>query len=417
VPSSLRRAVVAAALILLSLPQLAAAEPEALRLSLEETLRRAEVGLAMRLAGAEISRAAGARLGALPLVPANPFLSFDIGPRWVEGTTQTSFAARIEQPLDLFGQRGRRLAAADQAVALTQAQRLAVRAAVRAEVRMIYVGVLASQRRETVVLQRLETMKKTLVAARERVRVGAASEVETQLAELEQGRAELALVRARRETAELLAELRELLDLSPAQPLALSTELGLPPPRSETVEGLVQRARTRRADYLAYQQERKVAEAEIERWRRERFPAVGLAFSVQRDNPQDTWFGIGLTVAPPIVHRNQAAIAMASAARLRAETLVEVASRGIERTLRRTLESAASRRRELQLSEGALLRAAERARDLVMAGWRAGKFDIFRLLQAERELLEARFGQVEAWAALWAAEIEIDRTVGEERNP
>jgi outer membrane protein, heavy metal efflux system len=412
------RAITAAVLLHISGVRLAGAQGagERLNLSLEEALQRADAGLAMRLATAEIARAMGARLAVQPLVPANPILSFEIGPRRLDTVTETSFMARVEQPLDLFGQRGMRLASADKAIVLSQSQRTAIRAAVRAQTRLTYVAILASRRREGVARLRLETGQRTLRAARERVRVGAASQVESYLAELELGRAEQGLIRAERETMELVAELRELIDLPPWQSVALTTSLGLPAVRDRSVDALVRRARERRADFLALQNERHLAEAEIERLRRERYPTIGLAFTMQRDLPTDTWYGVGLSFAPPLAHRNQGAIAQASAGRQRAEALVDVASRGIERQLRRTMESAASRRRELALSEGGLVRSAERARDLIQEGWRAGKFDLFRVLQAERELLESRLAQIDAWAAVWAAEIQIDLAVGEERT-
>jgi outer membrane protein, heavy metal efflux system len=399
--------------LLLLLPGIASAAPVA-ALSLSQALARAEASLAVRLAGAEVTRARGARLGQQPLLPGNPLLMFDVGPRRQDSSTLTSFQLRLEQPLDLFGQRGVRLAAADQAVALSQSLRAAIRAAVRAQVRLSYVAVLASQRREVVSRQRVETTKRTHAAARDRMKLGAASDVEHLLAEAELGRAQIALLRAEQETTQLVADLRELLDLPANQPLSLTTALDLPPTRSTALEALVARARKQRQDLQALRGERRLAEAEIRRLQRERFPLVSLALTVQRDTPSDSWYGVGLSFASPLFHRNQGAIAQARALRERADASVDVTTRSLERELRRALDAAAARRREVALYQQSVLGAAERARDLIGTGWRAGKFDLYRLLAAERELLESRLAAVDAWAALWKAEIEIDRATGEE---
>jgi outer membrane protein TolC len=45
-------------------------------------------------------------------------------------------------------------------------------------------------------------------------------------------------------------------------------------------------------------------------------------------------------------------------------------------------------------------------------GWRAGKFDLFRVIQASRDVGEARRAQLAAIEDFWQAVVELDRATG-----
>jgi outer membrane protein TolC len=60
----------------------------------------------------------------------------------------------------------------------------------------------------------------------------------------------------------------------------------------------------------------------------------------------------------------------------------------------------------------AALPAAERSFDLAEAGWRAGRFDWFRVALAARNLVELRGARIEALAALWNARVVLARARG-----
>ena len=56
--------------------------------------------------------------------------------------------------------------------------------------------------------------------------------------------------------------------------------------------------------------------------------------------------------------------------------------------------------------------AAEANASLLTDGWRAGKFDLFRVVQASRDVGEARRSQLEAIRDFWQAVIDLDRATG-----
>lgn len=411
-----RAAIVAALLIpCLSSGTALASTSSELALSLDEAVA---LGLdqspTYRVAAVEVERARGARLGAEPYFPGNPLLSFDAGPRDQadERGTKFSYQARIEQPVDVAGQRKARLAEADANIALAEARLAVAGAEVRTRVRSAYVNALIAARRVDDAEQRVATAERLERAARDRVATGAASEVEQRLAEAERGKAEAERLAAATDLQQARAALAAQLDLPPGQTLRLTTALGAPPPRTFDADTLVDVALERRRELLALREEGRAIDAELTRLRAERIPPVSFVFNMQQDSPDQYWAGPGISIAAPVWRRNQGSIAEAEAARRRNRLEVETSARSTERELRVAIDAAKQRRQELDLLERSVLRAVERSRDLVVDGWQAGKFDLFRVLTLENDLVNARRAYLDAIAALWNAELEIDRTLG-----
>ena len=59
-----------------------------------------------------------------------------------------------------------------------------------------------------------------------------------------------------------------------------------------------------------------------------------------------------------------------------------------------------------------VLPPAERNMELLRRGWQAGKFDLFRVITASRELTETRLRLLDLLEDLWVAAIELERAVG-----
>lgn len=386
-----------------------------LALSLDEAVALGlEQSPTYRVAAVEVERARGARLGAEPYFPGNPLLSFDAGPRDQadERGAKFSYQARVEQPVDVAGQRAARLAEADANIALAQARLAVAGAEVRTRVRAAYVTALIAARRVDDADRHVETAERLERAARDRVATGAASEVEQRLAEAELGKAQADRLAAATDLQQARAALAAQLDLPPGQTLRPTSSLGAPPPRTFDADTLVGVALERRRELLALRQEGRAIDAEIDRLRAERIPPVSLVFNMQQDSPDQYWAGPGISIAAPVWRRNQGSIAEAEAARHRNRVELETSARSTERDLRVAIEAAKQRRAEFELLDRSVLRAVERSRDLVVDGWQAGKFDLFRVLALENDLVNARRAYLDAIAALWNAELDIDRTLG-----
>jgi outer membrane protein TolC len=90
-------------------------------------------------------------------------------------------------------------------------------------------------------------------------------------------------------------------------------------------------------------------------------------------------------------------------------TLVE---RDVALEVERAFQAEGAQREMSLLMDSEVLPAADSAVALMTEGWRAGKFDLFRLLQTSRDASEARRLYLETLGLLWESSIALDRAVG-----
>ena len=394
-------------------PSVTVAADPSLALSLDEATALAlRQNPTYRAASTEAARSRGARRTVEAPFPANPAIEFDAGPLREDDATHLGYAAKIEQRVDLLGQRRARLRAADERISLSELRARAVAAEVRARARIAYVAALVAQRQREFADQQVVYLERTYEAARVRAESGATSEIERRLAESELGRARVTRSQASGTEQRALQDLRAVLGVAYDRWLALTTPLAAPSVRVLDRPRLLETAQSRRRDLLVLRQQGKAIDADIARLRSERLPQVAVTVMAQQDAPGAYWVGPGLQVWLPVWQRYQGEIAVATVDRQRQQIELDAAEQAAARDLWVACDQAERRRDEVALFERSVLDAAEAARDLVFEGWQAGKFDVFRVLTAERDLVGARLAYLQDLSALWEAEIEIDRAVG-----
>jgi outer membrane protein TolC len=250
-----------------------------------------------------------------------------------------------------------------------------------------------------------------LESARSRVRVGAASDVELNLAEVERGRVRHERMEAELATLETLNQVRQLLQLPPGSPLTLTTPLASPRLRSDPLDQLLQEAVARREELRVLRASRSQLDAMVVRLRREVVPSPTFFFDLQSQQPGQLYLGGGVGFALPMWRTHQGELAVVAAEKRRAAEELQLTSYDVTLEVRRAYDAARLRSEEAILWRE-LIRTAEANVELVNQGWRAGKFDLFRVVQVAREAGEARRRQLEVLGALWYATIELDRATG-----
>ena len=196
-------------------------------------------------------------------------------------------------------------------------------------------------------------------------------------------------------------------------PLVLSTSHAAPPVLDAApLDDLYVLAETERADLLAIRRQEAALKSEEARLRREAVPSLLLAFDYQRDLPGQTFLGgtVGLTL--PMWNRNQGPLAQVHATehqRQAEERLLRTRIRGEVALASRKLQLLRVQVQEFQQN---VLPPAERNMELLRRGWQAGKFDLFRVITASRELTETRLRLLDLLEDLWVAAIELERAVG-----
>jgi cobalt-zinc-cadmium efflux system outer membrane protein len=146
--------------------------------------------------------------------------------------------------------------------------------------------------------------------------------------------------------------------------------------------------------------------------RREAIPSPALFVDLQRDLPGQLYVGAGLALPLPVWRRNQGELAVARAERERLDVEAAAVEREIDAEVARAYAAVIANRQVVDTVERQVLPAAESAVALITEGWRAGKFDLFRVIAASREAGDARRHQLESLGVWWEAAIALDRATG-----
>jgi outer membrane protein, heavy metal efflux system len=356
-------------------------------------------------------------VGASLVLPSNPVAAVLVGPRrettGPNGTEQgLQYIGRLEQTVEVAGQRGLRRAVVRKALDVAAAREALALSESRARIRAIYMQGLiteaqarAARGRETIVNQLFEAVKV-------KVEKGAASQVDLKLAEIEVGRLMRERAAADLAAMESTTTLAALIGLPPRTQVSLTTPLSGPkvhlPPQSQ----LFARAKAHRAELRGLEAAGTELDAELMLLRREAIPNPTLMIELERDLPGRMFVGAGLALPLPVWRRNQGERAIVLANRNRVADEWRLQDREIALQVEHAIQRVIATYEQAKILETKVAPAAEASANLLTAGWRAGKFDLFRVVQASREVGEARRAQLEAIRAFWQAVIELDRATG-----
>jgi cobalt-zinc-cadmium efflux system outer membrane protein len=342
---------------------------------------------------------------------ANPTVSFDVenfaGSESLQGFDGAETTLRLDQPIELGGQRAKRRASAmaEREIAvrrqeLTQAE-LYVRTVEH------FMTLLAAQERLLLSSRGLQDATQTVESIAAQVEAGKAPAIAAVRsrpllveARLEQQRASGALSLARSALAALLggesaAELVVAGDLAALPELPAVSDAGHAPQLALAAA------------------ERERSDRELAVARAQAIPDVSVGFGVRRfEENGETALVAGFSVPLPLFDHNRGAIDAATA-RLEAARQQERATR---QRLTVELETAAlalaNARAEALALQDELLPAAQQSFAALDYGYRAGKFDLLDLLDARRQLTEVQTRLLAAQVDCQVAAARLDALRG-----
>lgn len=384
-----------------------------LSLSLRDALERAEQRAPeVALAGRLVREAQAQRVGAGIILPVNPRLNVDGRPLLRGGPIgELGYAASLEMLFDLGGAPHARVVEAERAADLATADLSLERLRGRIAAWVAYLQVRVAETRIEETRALVEIGERILRASHQRGAMGAAGDIEETLASADLGQLRAAIVSASRQREEHLATLRDVLDLPMSQPIVLTTTLDAPPPPPDE-ETLLRRAVETRPELVQIRARLAVLDARYDRLGRERFPKIGGFLGIDA-SPASPAFGIvGISVELPLAQRNQGPRAVTEAARATETERQEIQARRILREVTALHAAYGSRRVELELIEKNAVPAAVRTLELVEVGWLAGRFDVFRVATAARDVARVRAARLDALEGAWIARIALDRASG-----
>lgn len=373
---------------------------------------------ALAVARSTRSAAAAERVGAELLLPANPELSIAVGPRSTGAGTGIDVEATLMQQIEIAGERGLRIEAADRRRELTDAEVEDLRWAVHCDVHAAFHAALVQQERERLAQRVASFQREVLRVVEQQVAAGETAPLSLRLAQAEVAQAEQAMVGAQQG---LLASRLRLAQLSgwpvatPPTPRGLVDKPREPPP----VQTLLAIARQQLPSLRAGMARKRAAEARAavadrEAWVR---PSVGVQYSREDDRggvgPTEIVMGL-LSIPIPSFQLNQGERARAradvtvAAAELDAATLL-LAGQIAEA---RSEVAAAAARTHAYGSE--ILPRFEENLTMLRRAFELGEIDILALSTGRERFLRIQSDALSAQQDYFIALAGLERVVGVE---
>ena len=392
---------------------LAAAPP----LTLEQALERArlaspEVQLAARL----VQEAEAARVGQGVPFPTNPRLFADYRPLAVELPGQpvdprNGYNLGLDGTFEVSGAGFARVEEAERRVALARAELRQEQAAAAARAWSGWIELLLADQRVVALEEMRSLAQRVANAARERVSVGVAGDPELAAVEAELARVKTQHLEALRQQQAARLRLTQVLDLAVDEPLVLAPSELLPGPAEDEAR-LLERALERRPELATLKARLSVLEALEVRLLREALPKLGYNLGLDAAPASPVFAYLGLAVELPLAQRNQGPRALAAAQRETERARLEAQLRRVQREVALARRNFEARRAQLAVLTSEALPAARRTQALVEQGWRAGRFDVFRLTTATRDALRLEEERLETLLAAWTDFIDLQRASG-----
>lgn len=335
----------------------------------------------------------------------------------VAGTDDVYLVGRQELPIS--GRRRHLLAAGRFAVEASDAEAALEIRELQAGVRRAFAALLVAQEREAVLNRAVEDLRALVAILRAREEAGEGSRYDRlrgqrALADVDSEQAAAAIARVRGQ-ADLAAYLGP--GVTPESIVAAGSLRQTP---AAPVETLVTLALASRGDYQA--SERAIARfgAERQAARALRIPTPSITFGTKQSTTgagSDVGSQLALDVTVPLFNRGQAAVALASAQAARAEAERAFLRLLVEAEVRRAHAAAALEHARAARYEQALVETAEPLTEIARVAYEEGELGILELLDASRQLIDARLRVLDFAATGRLAAIELDRVTGVEIKP
>ncbi len=384
---------------------------------LEEALRRAERDHPEVLtAGAELAIAEGEVVTARTL-PYNPDLSIDVGrktdraPSGASGSGGQEYGVALGQTIEIPGKRSKRVSAAEARVDAARARLEWARHVVRAGVRRTYFLTLAARERVRSAREAEAVSEELKAFARERLQMGAGTQLEYNVAAASAGRARGERLAAERRHRQARVDLAA----ASAAPAGEDTEAAGDLPQftgsAASEAEVVARALALRPDLRALQRERAAAQADVRVARALAVPDPTLSASYGRA-PDEKSLLFGITVTLPAFNRNQGGRAVARALESRAIVAERAATQAVEREARAAFAAYRTALDAVQAFDREVVDRLAENLELARESFRAGKISLLEFNLVRRDFVETRLAYLDALAELVEARLTLELSAG-----
>lgn len=316
--------------------------------------------------------------------------------------------------LEIAGQRGLRIDAAEEAVQAADSRFSDAGRLTLAEVGRAYHRLVAAEQRLALLAAIEESNERLAAAVRTQLAEGEVSLLEANLVAVEAARARARAVEQRAARTSAALELGRLLGVDPRTEIRTVGPAAQPEREAPaSLDEALGRARADRPDLRSNEQELERARQDERLARRERLPNLRLAALLTREDPLvDPRLGVAVGLELPLFNRNQGATARRTAelSGARAEL------RATEARVRMEVQEAHRRYQavadEVELLEAELLGPSRENQRLLDIAYREGKIDLASLLLVRNQLLDAELGYWDAWERRERALTDLQSATG-----
>jgi outer membrane protein, heavy metal efflux system len=381
--------------------------------TLKEVIERARTrGPASLMAAADI-RIAGATRYAAGLAPlTNPYLEV-----FVDKSRETQGLATVQAnlwlPIELAGQRGKRINEVDSMVAWKQTAKSAAQANAVGEAVAAYGELLIAAARKQHAIDGEKIAREEAAYVKGRFDAKDATLVDKAQAEGEVAR--WITLKQEADLSYALAKAR----------LAIATgDANLEDPKP-TVSSELPALRFKDGDALAkylvdnsptlkqHEFEAKYFASSKEKWEADKYPPVNFIITAGRGDAGDLRLGGGLSWTFPVLRRNQGEISRAEADIDRAKGNYEIAKAAINARAKGFYIAYDVARKATNTIDTIAIPAAQAVVDASVASWKAGKIEQSRVFLARRDLATATERRLDIAAAGWRAYGDLAGLVGD----
>ena len=357
----------------------------------------------------------------------NPTLTFER--RDEPGGTDNLTSIGIQWPLDLFRREGR-VQTAERGLQATQFAVADRERVLVAEVRMQY-GVAAAAVRDVVVADELvAAAERQWDIVRARVDAGGTPPLERDLLEVELRRFEAGRLLAAGRADVAVVQLKQLLGMSPDEPLLLRETLEVLVTGSSAAS-VAPVAIATRPDVREAEARVALADARVDQAQREGrldvslfgtymrmdagFPqqGVGSTGALERVRGQFNYVALGAMVTLPLFNRAQGQVAAAQAERSGAEARREAAELAARAEVAAAQARDARAQRAVGLYTGGMRTLARQNLNVVQQTFDLGRATVFDVLAEQRRYLEVEQAYTTALREAWEARAALKRALGE----
>lgn len=339
----------------------------------------------------------------------NPELAFS-----QEDTRRATRSSSLQwnQPVEVGGKRAARMKVAEHGVELARAELDAARAALRADVRAAFVGLLAAQQRVQLNEKTLAIAAQARDAAAKRVIAGKAAPLEETKAQVAESSAQLALTQAQ---SGLRVARQQLALLCGGSGMAVGEAMGdmvlLPqlPPQEQLLQKVEHSAQVIRAQQVYLQAK---STAELERVKRLPDPTVSVGIKRAEEAGRNQLL-LGVSIPLPILDSNRGNQLQALRLADKAEDELQAARQQAQSQLLQNYEHLQTSRAQTVQLQSKVLPGAQSAYEVAAKGFSLGKFSYLDVLDAQRTLAEASGLYLDQLVATHRAAADITRQLGD----